>query len=628
MPVARFELPDGRIARFEVPEGTTPEQAQKLIEAQLPSLMAAPAATSEAASAAEAMPAERRTYAATEVPLAAAKNLPASAKQFATGLYEAVTQPVQTAKAVMDVGAGALRAVMPESVRAFIDRFDVNPAATQQAMDMANAVGGMYKDRYGSYENLKRTLAEDPVGAAADLSTLLTGGAGVARTGAGISQRALGAGAGVAQRMQAPAVANALAATGANVGAQASQIANALTAAATATNPLSAVTVPAQAALGGVRQVFPSSLTAKQQQNLPRDMTLAAGQAEGYVVPPGSVDPVSGRFVIAERIAGKTMLEQMMSAKNQETTNRLARRAVGMPEDAPITSEALQKIRTDEFAKGYAPIKQVGNIGVDNNYVNDLVNIEQKFQGAAGSFPAAVPDTVSKLVNAHLVQNFDAGDAVQAVQRLRNSASASFRKNEPEIGHAQRAIADALENQIERGITASGAPNAAQMLDNFRAARQRMAISHTIEDAVREGSGNVNAQQIARQVQAGRYLSGDLKTIGEFANVFPRVTQMPQQFGTPSSGAMLGTTGAVGAALGALAGGAPGAAIGSQAGAVAPSMISGGMRRYLMSGMAQRAAQPRYDPLAERLISDIAARNALLTQQAGQMVPVDNALAR
>lgn len=32
MPVARFEMPDGKIGRFEVPEGTTPEQAQSLIE--------------------------------------------------------------------------------------------------------------------------------------------------------------------------------------------------------------------------------------------------------------------------------------------------------------------------------------------------------------------------------------------------------------------------------------------------------------------------------------------------------------------------------------------------------------------------------------------------------------------
>jgi hypothetical protein len=35
MPIARFEMPDGRIARFEVPEGTTPEQAQQLISQEI-----------------------------------------------------------------------------------------------------------------------------------------------------------------------------------------------------------------------------------------------------------------------------------------------------------------------------------------------------------------------------------------------------------------------------------------------------------------------------------------------------------------------------------------------------------------------------------------------------------------
>lgn len=32
MPIARFEMPDGRIARFEVPDGTSPEQAQSLMQ--------------------------------------------------------------------------------------------------------------------------------------------------------------------------------------------------------------------------------------------------------------------------------------------------------------------------------------------------------------------------------------------------------------------------------------------------------------------------------------------------------------------------------------------------------------------------------------------------------------------
>ncbi len=35
MPVARFQMPDGRIGRFEVPDGTTPEQAQSLIQTHL-----------------------------------------------------------------------------------------------------------------------------------------------------------------------------------------------------------------------------------------------------------------------------------------------------------------------------------------------------------------------------------------------------------------------------------------------------------------------------------------------------------------------------------------------------------------------------------------------------------------
>lgn len=42
MPIARFQMPDGRIARFEVPDGTTPEQAQEMIAQSLPQLEQAP----------------------------------------------------------------------------------------------------------------------------------------------------------------------------------------------------------------------------------------------------------------------------------------------------------------------------------------------------------------------------------------------------------------------------------------------------------------------------------------------------------------------------------------------------------------------------------------------------------
>lgn len=140
------------------------------------------------------IPGPRRGYSLTEVPVEAVKNLPESAGKFVGGVVQAVTSPLQTLTGILDAGAGALRNSLPQGVVNFVERFDTDPQATQRAVQTANAIGGMYKDRYGSYEGIKRTFAEDPVGAAADLSTLLTGGGaaatklGATQTGAALSR--------------------------------------------------------------------------------------------------------------------------------------------------------------------------------------------------------------------------------------------------------------------------------------------------------------------------------------------------------------------------------------------------------------------------------------------------------
>ena len=121
---------------------------------------AAPAASSSG------IPEGRRSYSLAEVPLEAGKNLPASAGQFVGGVVQAVTSPLQTLTSLLDMGAGALRNTLPKPVVSFIDKFDADPEAAQRASSVATAVGGMYKDRYGSYDAIKRTFAEDPVGAA------------------------------------------------------------------------------------------------------------------------------------------------------------------------------------------------------------------------------------------------------------------------------------------------------------------------------------------------------------------------------------------------------------------------------------------------------------------------------
>ena len=105
-------------------------------------------------------------------------NLPSSAGKFAGGLYEAVTNPVQTAKGMLDIGAGALQNITPQVIKDFVNRFETNPDAAKRAVQTANAVGGEYAKRYGSVEGFKNALATDPVGVVSDFSALISGGAG------------------------------------------------------------------------------------------------------------------------------------------------------------------------------------------------------------------------------------------------------------------------------------------------------------------------------------------------------------------------------------------------------------------------------------------------------------------
>lgn len=124
-----------------------------------------------------------------QVPAQAASNLLPSAGHFAKGLYEAVSSPIQTIGSALDIGAGALRAAAPEGVRNLLDRIGSSPETTKRISEAASAAGGVLAERYGSEEALRRTLAQDPVGVAGDLSLLLSGAGGIAtRGGAALSK--------------------------------------------------------------------------------------------------------------------------------------------------------------------------------------------------------------------------------------------------------------------------------------------------------------------------------------------------------------------------------------------------------------------------------------------------------
>jgi hypothetical protein len=135
---------------------------------------------------AEAPPPPEMTWA--ESGSKAAENLLPSFVEAGKSLVGAVTSPIQTAKAIGQLGEGLV------SKAAGAVGVKQDPKVKAETERLANALGEHYSTIYGGLlrgdtDAFKRAFAEDPASIIMDASTLL-GGAGVAAKGAGLSKTA------------------------------------------------------------------------------------------------------------------------------------------------------------------------------------------------------------------------------------------------------------------------------------------------------------------------------------------------------------------------------------------------------------------------------------------------------
>ena len=251
-------------------------------------------------------------------------NIPPSAVRLGEGLLTAAVNVVDTKGNntignIVDIGAGALQNVLPKALVDFINKSETPEAlaAGQRAVNAANAAGGFFKERYGSWDKIKTTLYDDPVGAAADLSTLFTGGGAAATRLAAASRGPIVAGAmaGLPGMGAAASTSGALSTAG-----------KALSTAGRYTNPLAAVG-PIAGVAGNMALAVPG---------VQRAVDLGAGAVKkvagvGYnliepALPGGaetiknraimsafSSDPIKGTPDIAKMSQAIAMLEQGMS---------------------------------------------------------------------------------------------------------------------------------------------------------------------------------------------------------------------------------------------------------------------------------------------------------------------------
>jgi hypothetical protein len=247
----------------------------------------------------------------------------------------------------------------------------------------------------------------------------------------------------------------------------------------------------------------------------------------GYVIPPTQA---KGSIInrALEGTAGKISTAQNASAKNQEVTNKLVSKALGLPENEMLSPEGLGNIR-NIAGKAYENIENIGTIKPSKEYLEGLNQIASKPLKALAGFPNAKPSPIIDLADSLKTEAFDGSAAVAKIIDLRDAANTAYASNQKLLGNANKKAAELLENEIERHLTKT---NQNQMLDEFRNARQLIAKTYTVEKAMNPVSGNVDAKALARELKKGKPLTEELKTAAEFATQFPKATQTLESMGS------------------------------------------------------------------------------------------------
>lgn len=284
-----------------------------------------------------------------------------------------------------------------------------------------------------------------------------------------------------------------------------------------------------------------SKLIPKATQTPEMASAITAARESGYVIPPTQANPTLLNRVL-EGTAGKLTTAQNASARNQQVTNKLAARSLGLADDTPITPELLSNIRAtageayDAIAnsglikpKLYAGLTDTGMLKMSSKYSEALDDIAKPFVTAAKGFPESTPSPVIDLVNSLKSNSFDASSAVAMIKQLRTGADDAFRSGNTDVGRASKSIANLLENSVEDHLKKTGSVD---LLKEFRNSRQLIAKTYSIEKALNQTTGSVDAAKLAGQLQKGKPLSGELRQAAQFAQAFPKAARTPEQMGS------------------------------------------------------------------------------------------------
>lgn len=373
-----------------------------------------------------------------EVPGAALSNLPSSAGRFAGDMAAAVSHPLDTAKSL----GGVLDSAENKLVNFVSGRKDGEPLTGWQKFwgldgseDKANAVGQYFADRYGSIEGFKNSLATDPVGVLADMSTVFTGGAGAAK---GIAKGAQLAGkAGLAEGL-----------------GRAAELAGT---AASMTDPISLAGKGVGAIGRGVSAITPDALKVTPEKlygSALKPSTTLSPDKRAAIIQTGIQERILPNAVGNDKLGGiRQQLGEQIGNIVGERANLEASGAV----PRTIDPEALVSGAMDYTGNklGYSPNKGILLGRADNTFTNFLDNF------GPSNLDTETAQRIKQRAQLESKKAYDeplTTPAQEANKALARQLRVAIEQNVPEVAPLNQRLSrlEALSDPVERAAARSG----------------------------------------------------------------------------------------------------------------------------------------------------------------------------
>ena len=354
--------------------------------------------------------------------------------------------------------------------------------------------------------------------------------------------------------------------------------------------------------LASVQNGIVANMLAQEDIGLPRGTALTPANFKAAEAPAAAVYQEIAKAVPEVDLARSpqfTDFVKSLGARSAET-ERLFPEMAGSPEILEVRDQLLQNERaaTPSVMEKIADLREqaAANYQKDDAHAHRLANVQRQ---AAQAMEDAMEDSVknapryfqekvneSRAVRAEATADFDyinrsaisdplspMGRQLEQARRRVEAANADTNRWEDKLAEAQK------NNAYYQGLP-----------DRFRQARQLFAKIYDLKSVTNKSTYDVSARGLARLLERGKPLTGNLKLIADMANSFSKAFQNPSVIGGVESMSILdaafaGTEAAK--AIGKLATGNPGGF--ANLGLMLAALARKGIRGDVMSNKYQNA---------------------------------------